>query len=82
MGHFKTTKIMKKLLTGLAIIAFTACNNDGKVEKGVVNDGIKPVDKNGGLSDTANAQYNPSIDTTLGEDRTDLERRDTSTLRR
>lgn len=72
---------MKKLLTGLVIIAFTACNNDGKVEKGVVNDGIKPVDTNGALADTPNARYNPAIDTTIGEDRTDLQRRDTSTLR-
>jgi hypothetical protein len=72
---------MKKLLTGLVIIAFTACNN-GKVERGVVDDGIKPVDTNGALADTPNAKLSPAIDTALGEDRTDLQRRDTSTLRR
>jgi hypothetical protein len=69
---------MKKLfvlLTGLTLIA--ACNSNPG-ESGTVNDGIKAVDSNGALQDTVKMKADPRTDTTIGEDRVDIEKRDTS----
>ena len=74
---------MKKLLIVSAGILFlTACNpsNNNPGESGTVDDGIKAVDENGALSDTTK-NFNPSVDTALGDDRVDTEMRDTNTYK-
>ncbi len=44
---------------------------------GVVNDGIEPVDSNGALIDSTPYQpWDPSIDTSKGENRVDIQQRD------
>jgi hypothetical protein len=71
---------MKKAFVVLSgFMLLVSCSNNGG-ESGAVNDGIKPVDTNGGLPDTGAMQASPKIDTTKGEHRVDLERRDTSTI--
>lgn len=69
---------MKKALIILAgVFALQACSNNGG-ESGAVNDGIKTVDSNGGLADTAyNTQTTAPTDTAKGEDRVDISKRDT-----
>ena len=68
---------MKRILiVALSIACLQACNNRPG-ETGVVNDGMSPVDTNGGLADTGNYQLNPSIDTGKMENRVDTEQRDT-----
>jgi hypothetical protein len=74
---------MKKILILAAgIITLQACNpsNNNPGESGTVDDGIKTVDENGALSDTTK-QFNPSVDTTIGDNRVDTEKRDTSTYK-
>jgi hypothetical protein len=74
---------MKKLAILIAgIITLQACNpsNNNSGETGTVNDGIKAIDENGALSDSTN-NYNPSVDTTIGDNRVDTEQRDTSKYR-
>ena len=69
---------MKKLLVILMSCSlFVACSNNGG-ESGAVDDGMKPIDANGGLADSTNNQFNPSIDSTIGDDRVDTEKRDSS----
>jgi len=67
---------MRKVFVLLAGFAFlTACsNNDGQT--GVMNDGMKTGDTNGGLADTT---YNNqgATDTSQLENRVDLSKRDT-----
>jgi hypothetical protein len=63
-----------------AILTLQACNNEG--ESGVVNDGIQPVDPNGALIDsTPNKPWDPSIDTTKGDHRVDLQQRDSPEIK-
>ena len=74
---------MKKLAILIAgIIKLQACNpsNNNSGETGSVNDGIKAVDENGALSDSTK-NYNPSVDTAIGDNRVDTEQRDTSKYR-
>ena len=40
------------------------------------NDGIKAVDSNGAFQDTTKMSPNPSTDSAIGEDRVDIEKRD------
>ncbi|HEX2532174.1 MAG TPA: hypothetical protein VHK69_00485 [Chitinophagaceae bacterium] len=70
---------MRKVF-GFALIIglLSACNNPNPGESGAVNDGIKTVDENGALQDTAPVIPNPGIDSSLGEDRVDTERRDSA----
>lgn len=68
---------MKKILIALAVFAvFESCSNNGG-ESGTVNDGIKPVDSNGGLADTPYTHLNPATDSSKMENRVDLSKRDT-----
>lgn len=69
---------MKKLLVIVSsFLILQACSNNGG-ESGAVDDGIKEVgDQNGGLPDTA-GKPNPSTDTTMGEDRVDTQKRDST----
>ena len=45
-------------------------------EDGANDDGIKAVDSNGAFQDTTKMSRNPSTDTAIGEDRVDIEKRD------
>ncbi|HEY1022176.1 MAG TPA: hypothetical protein VGE06_07670 [Flavisolibacter sp.] len=67
---------MRKVFLLLAGIAFlTACsNNDGQT--GVMNDGMKVGDTNGGLADTAYSNQS-ATDTSKLENRVDISTRDT-----
>jgi hypothetical protein len=68
---------MKKLISILIAFALLgACNNSD--QGGTVDDGIKTLDSNGALQDTAPMQSSPTIDTARADDRVDTERRDTS----
>ncbi|MBD0332823.1 MAG: hypothetical protein ICV66_09215 [Chitinophagaceae bacterium] len=68
---------MKKILIVLSLFLLYACNNNPG-ESGVVNDGVKAVDSNGAFTDTAKMAPNPAIDTSKGEDRVDIEKRDSA----
>lgn len=70
---------MKKILMILSsVLILQACSNNGG-ESGAVDDGFKGAgDSNGGLSDTGSKQFNPSVDTTVGENRVDTWKRDSS----
>lgn len=67
---------MRKVFLFLAGVAFlTACgNNDGQT--GVMNDGMKVGDTNGGLADTAYSNQS-ATDTSKLENRVDISTRDT-----
>ena len=73
---------MKKGLIVIASIFFLqACRNNG-VESGAVNDGIKTVDSNGALDDSRKQPRDPSVDTSIGDNRVDTEKRDSSKLKK
>jgi len=78
----KPETIMKK---GLMIIAsfflLQACSNNGG-ESGVVNDGIKAVDSNGALDDSRRQPRDSSVDSSIGDDRVDTEKRDSSKVKK
>jgi len=78
-------KDMKKMMFALVGLVFmAACNpsHNNPGESGTVDDGIKAVDQNGALSDADSVkQFNPSVDTALGDDRVDTEMRDTNTYK-
>jgi hypothetical protein len=61
----------------MAAIILSACNNNAG-ESGTVDDGIKTLDANGALQDTAPLQPSPSIDTAHNDHRVDTEKRDTT----
>lgn len=68
---------MKKILICLtAWTLFIACNNNPG-ESGAVNDGFKGgADPNGALPDSAGLHTNPAVDTAIGDNRVDTEKRD------
>lgn len=70
---------MKKLILAAGLfMAIQSCSNNGG-ESGVVDDGMKPVDANGGLPDDTTQMQNGRTDTSAkGEDRVDIERRDST----
>lgn len=63
---------MKRLLTLAAFVVVLFACNENPGESGAVNDGIKTIDENGGLSDT----LPPTVDT-LNDNRVDIQQRDT-----
>lgn len=70
---------MKGLIVAFAsLFILQACNNHGTDQGGAVNDGIKAVDSNGGLADTAFKGNQSATDTAKMEDRTDISTRDTA----
>jgi hypothetical protein len=74
---------MKKALIISGVIFFLAsCSNGSTTDRGVQDDGIKVVDSNGGLPDTAKQPYNPKTDTAMGEDRVDIQKRDSSKVKK
>lgn len=67
---------MRKVFVLLAGFAFlTACSNNGG-QSGVMNDGMKLGDTNGGLADTAYTNQG-ATDTSKLENRVDISKRDT-----
>ena len=68
---------MKKIFVILAgFVVFVSCsNNDGQT--GVMNDGMSVGDTNGGLADTAFGANTHLTDTSKGEHRVDISKRDT-----
>ena len=68
--------MIKILLIAVSFMYLQSCSNNGG-ESGAVNDGIKPVDSNGGLADTPYTHSNAATDTSKMEDRVDLSKRDT-----
>lgn len=71
---------MKRILTVATILYLLACNNDGKVEGGVVDDGMKPVDTNGALNDTGGPLTDSTNDSVENKTRVDIQQRDTSKI--
>jgi hypothetical protein len=71
---------MKKLLLAAVLfVAIQSCSNNGG-ESGAVDDGMKAADTNGALPDDTAQMRNGRIDTSAkGEDRVDIERRDSNT---
>ena len=68
---------MKKVLVIMMSIAILqACSNNGG-QTGVQNDGTKIGDTNQGLADTAYGPDQAATDTSKGEHRVDLSKRDT-----
>jgi hypothetical protein len=56
-----------------------ACGNSE--QGGVVDDGIQAFDSNGALKDsTSHKSWDPSIDTAKGNDRVDIQQRDSAYL--
>ncbi|MCU7552080.1 hypothetical protein OCK74_23375 [Chitinophagaceae bacterium LB-8] len=67
---------MKKIfivLVGAAL--FTACGSHSD-QGGVVDDGIGTNDSDGALVDSTGEGWNPATDTTMMEDREDLQKRE------
>ena len=60
----------------ISIGMLQACSNNGG-ETGSQNDGIKTVDSNGGAADTAQTTDQSATDSSKGEHRVDLSKRDT-----
>ena len=68
---------MKKVLfITMSFVLLQACGNSDNVPA-VQNDGIKTVDSNGGLADTAFGPNTAATDTSKMENREDLSKRDT-----
>ena len=68
----------KVLVLAIVVCMFEACNGSSN-QGGVVNDGTRTLDSNGGLADTAykvDANLRKT-DTSKMEDRVDLSKRDT-----
>jgi hypothetical protein len=77
LATYPKKDIMKKmfaLLTGVAFLV-SCSNNDGQT--GVMNDGMKLGDTNGGLADTAFGRGTSTTDTSKMEHRVDVSTRDT-----
>jgi len=47
-----------------------------------VNDGIKAVDSNGALDDSRRQPRDSSVDSSIGDDRVDTEKRDSSKVKK
>jgi len=67
---------MKKVAAAFMMICVLQACGPSSTQSGVDDDGIKTVDRNGALPDDTAIQANPSIDTAKGENRVDVERRD------
>ena len=70
---------MKKLLTIIAGCIWLSACGPTTGQSGTNNDGMKePGDQNGALKDSAGFTPDPTLDTAIGDDRVDTERRDSS----
>jgi len=69
---------MKKITLAILIGGILHACGPSSTQSGVDNDGIKTIDANGALPDDTAIRPNPSIDTARGENRVDIERRDSA----
>jgi hypothetical protein len=67
---------MKNLVAFLILIILMFSCGESQ-QGGVVNDGIQPIDSNGGLADTAFYKNESATDTSKGEHRVGTSKRDT-----
>lgn len=73
----KKQNMNKLIVPALCLLLIgSACNdsNNNPGESGAINDGMAPVDENGGLQDTG-YQYTPATDSAKAEDRVDVQPR-------
>ena len=69
---------MKKIFViAICFVLLQACGNSS-TQSGVDNDGMKTLDSNGGLADTAFKGNQSTTDTSKGEHRVDISNRDTA----
>jgi hypothetical protein len=69
---------MKKTAIAIVLGSILYACGPSSTQSGVDNDGIKTVDSNGALPDDTSIQANPSVDTARGEDRVDIQKRDSA----
>jgi hypothetical protein len=67
---------MKNVLLAMVLFAVMVSCGPTTGESGANDDGIKAVDSNGAFRDDTAMQYNPATDTAIGEDRVDIQKRD------
>ncbi len=68
---------MKKTVIALAVVSgLTLSCGPTTGESGANDDGIKAFDSNGAFQDDSAMSPNPATDTGMGEDRVDLQKRD------
>jgi hypothetical protein len=80
LKRYSKPVIMRYLFVLLTFLFLQSCGESD--QGGVVNDGIQTVDSNGALDDsTPNQPLDPSIDTSKGENRVDIQQRDNSKTR-
>lgn len=68
---------MKKVLILAGLAIFASCSDNVGGQGGVVNDGMRLGDTNGGLADTVFGPGTQLTDTSKREHRVDLSKRDT-----
>ena len=67
---------MKKVLIVIVVSGTVLACGPTTGDKGANDDGIQAVDSNGAFRDDTSMKANPSTDTAIGEDRTDISTRD------
>ena len=67
---------MKKIFLMIPLLITLLSCGPTTGEDGANDDGIKAVDSNGAFQDTTKMTPNPSTDSAIGEDRVDIEKRD------
>jgi hypothetical protein len=66
---------MKKIILATALFALLQSCGNNAGESGVVDDGMRPADSNGGLPDDTTYPLHGNTDSTTGEHRVDTEKR-------
>jgi len=74
--QYQIIKMKKVLLIVMVVSAALFSCGPTTGESGANDDGIKAVDSNGALQDSSKMTPNPTTDTALGEDRVDIQQRD------
>jgi hypothetical protein len=67
---------MKKVLLIIMLVYAVSACGPTTGDKGANEDGIQAMDSNGAFRDDTTMQANPSTDTAIGEDRVDIQHRD------
>jgi hypothetical protein len=74
---------MKRILIGLAVVVTAAACNPNTGQGGAVDDGIKTIDSNGAFDESAPASNgSPGVDSARGDDRVDIQSRDSANIGR
>lgn len=73
---------MKRLFIALTVFIGAASCNPNTNQGGSYDDGIKTVDSNGAFDESApnENQLTPGVDTSKGEDRVDIQSRDSANI--